>query len=619
MKKRSVIAALLCSMCLTVGSTFPVMADSAKVVTLGADLTQEQKNTMMNYFKADASQVQILTVTNADEREYLGNYIPLEQIGTRTLSCAYVKPTQSGGIKVRTANLNYVTGRMIANALSTAGISNCEAVAACPYEVSGTGALTGVMMAYESASGQKLDSTKKDLATKEVVVTGNLAQQVGEDNATNIINQAKLQIIGQNVQNADEIYNIVNNIAVENNVTFSSEEMDTIVSLLQQIAQQSYDIEQMKTTLEEIQESIDKEDDPQATETPAPEEGQDAEGGDADDEDITQNVDPGVLGDDVKESSTEDPSLAEETMGDSTENAGDSSSEDETGIPEATDDGTIPEATEDGSMTEGDGTEQSADETGIPEATDDGTIPEATEDGSMTEGDGTEQSADEMGIPEATDDGTIPEATEDGSMAEGDGTDQYAEETAIPEGDGTDQTVDGSADGTEAADTLNTDSLSDEAKSKFESARTFCAGEYEGDTASLQAATGDPAASASAVIDSATGSALTQKVLEAYLSVLQDGGMSYVPSGTEQYMSSELNMMDSKLKEIFSINTEPAADDILASQTPETRQALYNDTMKFLAGLYGETASSETTDTSADTAAAEEGTGEQVYTEEAVY
>ena len=226
------------------------------------------------------------------------------------------------------------------------------------------------MMAYESASGQKLDSAKKDLATKEVVVTGNLAQQVGEDNATNIINQAKLQIIGKNVQNADEIYNIVNNIAVENHVTFSSDEMDAIVSLLQQIAQQSYDIEQMKTTLEEIQESIDKEDEPQTEETPAPEEDGTEEGGNADEgtdegsddeEDITQNVDPDVLGDDVKQSSTEDPSLAEETMGDDTDNAGDGSSEEETGIPEATDDGTIPEATEDGSMPEGDGTEQSVD------------------------------------------------------------------------------------------------------------------------------------------------------------------------------------------------------------------------------------------------------------------
>ena len=84
MRKRSIITALICSVCLTAGSAAPVMADASKVVTLGADLTQEQKNTMMRYFKADASQVQILTITNEDERAQLGSYIPLEQIGTST-------------------------------------------------------------------------------------------------------------------------------------------------------------------------------------------------------------------------------------------------------------------------------------------------------------------------------------------------------------------------------------------------------------------------------------------------------------------------------------------------------------------------------------------------------
>ena len=53
MKKRSVIAALLCSLCLTAGGAVPAMADSARVVTLGADLTQDQKDTMMRYFKTD--------------------------------------------------------------------------------------------------------------------------------------------------------------------------------------------------------------------------------------------------------------------------------------------------------------------------------------------------------------------------------------------------------------------------------------------------------------------------------------------------------------------------------------------------------------------------------------
>ena len=79
--------------------TVPAMADAMKVVTLGADLSDEQKNTMLKYFKVDSSQVQIIYVTNQDERDHLSSYVPLEQIGTRTVSCAYVKPTTSGGIQ----------------------------------------------------------------------------------------------------------------------------------------------------------------------------------------------------------------------------------------------------------------------------------------------------------------------------------------------------------------------------------------------------------------------------------------------------------------------------------------------------------------------------------------
>lgn len=605
MRKRSVITAVLCSLCLTAGSAVPAMADSTRVVTLGADLTQDQKNTMMQYFKANASEVQILTVTNADEREYLGNYIPLEQIGTRTLSCAYVKPTQSGGIKVRTANLNYVTGKMIANALSTAGISNCEAVAACPYEVSGTGALTGVMMAYETAVGQKLDTEKKDLATKEVVVTGNLAQQVGEDNATNIINQAKLQIIGENVQNADEIYNIVNNIAVENNVNFSEEEMNAIVSLLQQIAQQSYDIEQMKNTLEEIQESMDKEDEVQATETPAPEEGEgtedveNTEDTEGDGEDITETVDPSVLGDDVKQSSTEDPSLAEETMGDTPIEEGGETSENETGIPEGetyVEGGETPEASAEGteSIPEGDVYEEGAE---TPEASTEGTesIPEGDvyEEGAGTEI--PEASADEgivMETPEAADDGTVVDPS-------------------VPE-----ETVPEASTETGADNSVSLDSLSEEARTRYETTQNFCKGEYEGDAAALQTATGDPAAAASVTLDTtadpAVGTSLSQKVLDAYLTVLNDGGMSYVPDGTETYMSAELNMVNSEMKKIFSIDAEPAADDLLAAQTPEVRQGLYDDTMKFFAELYGEGTSAD----AAEAAPAEEAYTEEVYMEE---
>lgn len=538
MKKRSVIVAMLCSMCLVVSTPIPAMADASKVVTLGADLTDEQKNTMMNYFKADASQVQVISVTNQDEHDLLGKYIPSEQIGTRTLSCAYVKPTQSGGIKVRTANLNYVTCNMIATALSTAGVTNCEVVAACPYEVSGTGALTGVMKAYESASGQKLDSTKKDLAAKEVVVTGDVAQQVGQDNATNIINQAKMQIIGDNIQNADEIYNIVYNIAEQNGVSLSQDEIDTIVSLLQQIAQQNYDIQEMKQTLANIQQNLEQSKaEAEGQPTPTPIESNVADEGTG--EDITTNVDSGALGGNVKETSTEDPGLAEQTGAD-TNNAGESS-------------------------------DSSDSSTGIPDATEDGTV---NTDGSS---DGTTENAD-------------------GST------------------EGTDENTDASTE-----DTLNTETLTEEGKAKFEQAQQFCKGEYEGDLAVLQSIVPN-VTELPVTLDQDVASKLSKKVLETYIKVLNDAGASYVPADADKYFSAELNVLDKEMKTVFSIDTEIADDDLLVNVDAEVRQKLYDDTMKFFANLYGETTSE---DTSTDTAEAgtdenteaysEDGTTEETY------
>ena len=546
MKKRSMIVAALCSMCLALSNPIPAMADASKVVTLGADLTDEQKNTMMKYFKADASQVQIITVNNQDERNYLGKYISSAQIGTRTLSCAYVKPTQSGGIKVRTANLNYVTCNMLANALSTAGVSNCEAVAACPYEVSGTGALTGVMMAYETASGKQLDSTKKDLATKEVVVTGDVAQQVGGDNATNILNQAKLQIIGDNVQNADEIYNIVNNIAIQNNVSLSSDELNTITALLQEIVQQNYDIQEMKQTLESIQKNLDKTMNNDSSSDDSSSDGEEdlVDEDSSDGEDITEDVDSDVL-DGAKESYTEDASVAEDTGMNDVLEPDDGSEDDGMGIPEATEDGTQDNYEE---ITE------------TPEGTD--STDTSTDESDSSSDDGT-------GIPEATGDETYE-------------TDASTE------------------------DTLNTDSLDDASKAQFDQAEQFCEGEYNGDIAVLNTVMPN-AVQPTVTLDTDTASKLTKKVLEAYLNVLKDGGATYTASETDIYVSSQLNMVNKDMKKIFSIETEPATDDILAAQSAEDRQTLYNDTMKFFEQLYGE---------STDTSAQQESTDETSYDEE---
>ena len=242
------MAAALCT------ASFPlaVQADSSNVVTLGANLTQEQKTSMYEYFGTSADQVETIEVTNADERKYMEGIASEEQIGTRTYSCSYVEPTSDGGIQVKVANLTYVTSSMIASTLTTSGVENCNVVAASPIAVSGTGALTGIMMAYETASGKTLDEGQKAAATEELVTTGELADAVGDEAATGIMNDVKEQVIGDGLTDPSEIQDAVTEAAKTYNITLTEDQMNKITSLMETISQYDYDVNALKNTLDNL-------------------------------------------------------------------------------------------------------------------------------------------------------------------------------------------------------------------------------------------------------------------------------------------------------------------------------------------------------------------------------
>ena len=247
--------ALPVAMAIVLGSTaapLVVRADSSKVVTLGANLTDSQKNSMYEYFGTSSDKAEVIEVTNADERKYLEGVAPDEQIGTRTYSCSYVEPTTSGGIQVKVSNLTYVTSSMISSTLLTSGVENCNVVAASPIEVSGTGALTGIMMAYEKATGTTLNDDQKAAATNELVTTGDLANDIGQDKAENVMNDVKKDVIEGGLTDADDIQNAVENAAKDNNVTLTQEQIDKISDLMKNISQYDYDVKALKNTLDNI-------------------------------------------------------------------------------------------------------------------------------------------------------------------------------------------------------------------------------------------------------------------------------------------------------------------------------------------------------------------------------
>ena len=240
-------AAITCT-----GIPMVAQADSSKVVTLGANLSEEQKTSMYDYFGTSADKVETIEVTNADERKYMEGIASEAQIGTRTYSCSYVEPTTSGGIQVKVANLTFVTSSMIASTLTTSGVENCNVVAASPIEVSGTGALTGIMMAYETASGETLNEDQKATATEELITTGELADAVGQQEATDLMNEVKGEVIEEGLTDPSEIQDAVNDAAEKYNITLTQEQMDKITALMESISQYDYDVKAFKETLDNL-------------------------------------------------------------------------------------------------------------------------------------------------------------------------------------------------------------------------------------------------------------------------------------------------------------------------------------------------------------------------------
>ena len=258
--KKKISALLICGV-IILGNVSTAYADGANVVTLGTNLSAEQKQIVLDYFGVKENEVVILEVNNQEERKYLQGVATEAQLGTRTYSCAYVQPTSKGnGLNVKTVNLTYVTSSMIASTLTTCGITDANVIAMTPLSggVSGTGALTGIMKAFEDATGEPLDETKKEIASEELVITGDLGEDIGQDKATGVINDIKTEIIKNNTQDTIQIADTINNVTNNYNVTLTPEQQQQLESLMTKVAEQDYDYKEMKDALNSVKDVVNE-------------------------------------------------------------------------------------------------------------------------------------------------------------------------------------------------------------------------------------------------------------------------------------------------------------------------------------------------------------------------
>lgn len=245
-------AACLCSM----GSAFAYEAGEARAV-IGANLDQEQVAAVYKDFGIERGSVEEIIVTNADEREYLEGLVDDKKIGSVALSCVYITLLEEGaGLSISTNNINWCTEQMYINALTTAGITDAKVIVSAPFAVSGTAALTGVYKAYEDITGQSLSSLAKSVGAEELILTGQLAEYIGSEEAAALINELKGILDITETMSDSDVKKEIQKLADQYNVQVTDTQVEQILKLCRQM--EKLDVAELKEKLLSLTETVEK-------------------------------------------------------------------------------------------------------------------------------------------------------------------------------------------------------------------------------------------------------------------------------------------------------------------------------------------------------------------------
>lgn len=234
------------------------MASGDMIITLGENLTEQQKNMLLVEMKAQKD-TQIVTVSNQEEHQYLGNYISKSLIGTKAISSSATTIAPAGsGISVKTKNITWVTNDMYVNALITAGIKDAKIYITSPIPVSGTAALTGIIKAYEISADKAIPEAVKQAANQEMVETAKLGDSIGDKNAAALLTKIKEAIAKNKPKNDQELRTIIENAAKELGVTLSEDQIQSLLNLFNKLNDLNIDWNQVNDQIHKAKTQVTK-------------------------------------------------------------------------------------------------------------------------------------------------------------------------------------------------------------------------------------------------------------------------------------------------------------------------------------------------------------------------
>lgn len=244
-------------------SVFTFAASGESYLSLGADLTDSQKSTVLNLLDVnDIDDYNVSYVTNSDEHQYLDGRVSSGAIGTKALSSVLIEENSSSNINVVIYNINYCTEGMYRNALATAGVKGADVVVAGPYEISGTAALVGTIKLYEKMTGEDISEEVIDGSVEELTTTGDIGEEVGDKSAVEeIVASVKEELAEEPNMSDSELLEEIRDAADDAGITLSEDQIGRIKNMLSKLKGLDIDWDNVKSQsasfIKDLKNSVD--------------------------------------------------------------------------------------------------------------------------------------------------------------------------------------------------------------------------------------------------------------------------------------------------------------------------------------------------------------------------
>lgn len=236
--------------------------DSNVVITYGETTYSNSNyksfvdNFFINQANVDINNVGIKTIS-ADQVNQIssgitGKYYTSGQI----LSSALVDLNDNQNLKVSVdkSKITTITGDMYLSALKSAGITKGHVYVTSPVQATGESALAGIMNSYEEVTDVQIPDSVKEAANDEIYTQAEIVNNSGvnADDLSNLVNQVKDEVAGDNITNHNEIVNIITNKVENNNINITNVDIENLANSIEQVQNVQGDVNYYKDQVSDV-------------------------------------------------------------------------------------------------------------------------------------------------------------------------------------------------------------------------------------------------------------------------------------------------------------------------------------------------------------------------------